>query len=154
MPPCLTKNICISVLCFQDYLKTRNTETEAIADEVIRYRDERKKKKEDIQEVQEAIQRAKTKRPADDTGFESNPENSDMEDEEMNSTVKGRGRGRGRGGRGSRGGRGGGETSTRGSRGGRGKGSKKAPVVESQSSIVSAFASQTSFRPSKNSGSR
>lgn len=132
----------------QGYLKTRNAETETIDDEVIRYRDERKKKKEDIEEVQEAIQRAKSKRSADDTGLDSNPENSDMEENKTNTTVQSKGRGRGRGGRGSRGGRGGGETSTRGSRGGRGRGSKKAPVVESQTSIVSAFASQSSKRNS------
>lgn len=137
----------------QGYLKTRNAETDAIDDEVIRYRDERKKKKEDVQEAQEAIQRARAKRPADDTGFDddSNPENSNDEDEMDTSTRgKGRGRGRGRGARGSRGSRGGGETSTRGTRGGRGRGSKKAPVVaESQSSIKNAFASQSS-RSSRN----
>jgi hypothetical protein len=112
-----------------------------IDDEVIRYRDERKKKNEDVQEAQEAIQRARTKRPVDNTGFneDSNPENSDDE-EEMNTSTKGRGRGRGRGGRGSR------ESSGRGSRGGHGgRGSKKTPVVaESQSNILNVFASQAS----------
>ena len=117
-----------------------------IDDEVIRYRDERKKKKEDEQEVQEAIQRARTKRPADDTGFddESNPENSGDETE-MNTSTRGRGRGRGRGSRGAQGGSGD-ASSKRGSRGGRGgRGSKKAPIVaESQNSILNAFASQNS----------
>jgi hypothetical protein len=115
-----------------------------IDDEVIRYRDERKKKNEDVQEAQEAIQRARTKRPVDNTGFneDSNPENSDDE-EEMNTSTKGRGRGRGRGGRGSRGSS---ESSGRGSRGGHGgRGSKKTPVVdESQSNILNVFASQAS----------
>lgn len=124
-----------------------------IDDEVIRYRDERKKKNEDVGEAQEAIQRARAKRPVDDTGFDedSNQENSDDE-EEMNTSTKGRGRGRGRGGRGSLGGS---ESSGRGSRGGRGgRGSKKTPVVaENQSSLLNVFASQAS-RSSKNKRSR
>ena len=117
-----------------------------IDDEVIRYRDERKKKNEDVQEAQEAIQRARTKRPVDDTGLDedSNNENSDDE-EEMNTSTKGRGKGRG--GRGSRRFS---ESSGRGSTGRGGRGSKKTPVVaESQSNILNTFASQAS-RSSKN----
>lgn len=87
-------------LMFQTHLKQRNISEDLIVDEVNRYKEERKKKKEDEAEVKEAIKRAQTKRPKDMDDEDEIGRNSDSEGNESDvpttsSTTRGRGRGRG-----------------------------------------------------------
>ncbi|KAL8607335.1 hypothetical protein ACOMHN_039485 [Nucella lapillus] len=119
----------------QKYLKVRNTEQESIDTEVHRYKDERRKKHEEDQEVQEALKRAQSLR-------DSNPDqdsrmNSDS-DAEPSTSAPARGRGRGRGRGGSKGSKSSADNDDsvntpaprgRGGRGSRSRGRGKAPVV-------------------------
>lgn len=142
-------------LFIQGYLKKRHTNEDLIDEEVQRYKEQRQQRKEEDQEIQEAIKRAQVKRPKEDVTIDSDNEINGLDrdsDESEASVSRGRGRGRGsraRGGRGSRGGRGE-SSSTRGSRGG-GRGSRnKAPVLEdSQKSIMDSFVSSNKGGKSK-----
>lgn len=141
-------------LFIQGYLKKRHTNEDVIDEEVQRYKEQRQQRKEEDQEIQEAIKRAQVKRPKEDVTIDSDNEINGFDrdsDESEASASRGRGRGRGsraRGGRGSRGGRGE-SSSARGSRGGRGSRSK-APVIEdSQRSIMDSFVSSNKGGKSK-----
>ncbi|ESO84026.1 hypothetical protein LOTGIDRAFT_108504 [Lottia gigantea] len=120
----------------QKYLKQRNADEEVIDVEICRFRDERKGKKQEEEEIQEAMKLAQAKRSSQDDKDENDNDASviDSEDSDSSSTAsRGRGRGRGRGSR-ARGSTSS-QTSTRGSRGGRGK---KTPVVENNT-ITNSF---------------
>ncbi|KAK7112168.1 double-strand break repair protein MRE11-like [Littorina saxatilis] len=82
----------------QKYLRVRNTDTEAIDAEVSRFKDERRQKHEDDEEVKEAIERAKSKRDANPDEDSRMDMDSDQESSSSATTsTRGRGRGRARG---------------------------------------------------------
>jgi hypothetical protein len=133
-------------------LRIRNTAEDNIEDEVLRFKTERKQKKEEDEEVQEAIKKAqaiKDSIPNHNNDDESLFNSDDDEDEAGSSSstpASGRGRGRGRGSTSTRGrGRGkaaaakdedddvdfSGDTAPKRGLGGRGsrRGRSKAPVV-------------------------
>ncbi|KAK6171195.1 hypothetical protein SNE40_019436 [Patella caerulea] len=130
----------------QKYLKDRNAAEEIIDVEICRFKEERKQKKQEDEEVKEALKIAISKRESQNaTGYQDDENNDSImdSDESESSSVSSTGRGRGRG-RGSRA-RGTSNQSSRGrgSRGGRGK---KAAVVENNNSIMNSFSRASSQR--------
>lgn len=63
--------------------------------EISRFKDERIKKKEEDQEVQEALKHAQTMRTVSGTGFDEMSDDEILSDSESAQSVRGRGRGRG-----------------------------------------------------------
>ncbi|XP_050394505.1 double-strand break repair protein MRE11 [Patella vulgata] len=131
----------------QKYLKDRNAPEEIIDVEICRFKEERKQKKQEDEEIQEALKIAISKRESQNsTGYQDDENNDSImdSDESESSSVSSTSRGRGRG-RGSRA-RGTSNQSTRGrgSRGGRGK--KAAVVVENNNTIMNSFSRASSQR--------
>ncbi|KAJ8318150.1 hypothetical protein KUTeg_003241 [Tegillarca granosa] len=150
-----------TVLSTYKYLKNRNADEDLIETEISRYKDERKKSKEEDQEIKEAMQLARERSQTESGGMGLDDESEGEGSDDMDISVSNTGRGRGRG-RGSRGGRGASETGRgkggRGSRGGRGgetssrgRGRSKASVVtETNNNSMNKYinVSQKSRKPS------
>ncbi|XP_013386633.1 double-strand break repair protein MRE11 [Lingula anatina] len=138
----------------QHHLRSRNATEEVLDMEVMRFRDERKKKAgEEDEEVQEAFKRARELRPQNESNnIGSSDEDMDQDEPDSNQGIPtGQGRGKKTTTRGSTRGRG----SERGgsSRGrGRGRGRGKGTVPLASSSIKDAFAAASqSSRSAKSS---
>ena len=151
-------NIQIYICCyFKDYLKQRNADEDVLDVEINRFKESRKQKNEEDNDVKEALKKIRSQ-PKNDVSFDNN---SDASDSESDISMTGRGRGtRGARGQGKGRGRGGGDGETtrggKGSRGGgRGSRGKKQSVLADKGlkSVADVFASSgmssSSSRPRK-----